>query len=202
MKNITITNLESNQRIDKYVRKYLNEAPLSFIYRLFRKKDIKVNGHWVKENYIIQENDVVSIYVTDSQLEEFNKPKEALKKDLNYPIVGLIEKFQNGFGFLISISKFHDIRIQRMILARLFAHSVLHRDYIIENRKIEIRDFWKTDEMSREANDFASKLLIPKATFLEIIKNGSTIGKEADRFVVPPRFMKYRAFNLGLVKEF
>ena len=123
-------------------------------------------------------------------------------KDLNYPIVGLIEKFQNGFGFLISISKFHDIRIQRMILARLFAHSVLHRDYIIENRKIEIRDFWKTDEMSREANDFASKLLIPKATFLEIIKNGSTIGKEADRFVVPPRFMKYRAFNLGLVKEF
>ena len=87
MKNITITNLESNQRIDKYVRKYLNEAPLSFIYRLFRKKDIKVNGHWVKENYIIQENDVVSIYVTDSQLEEFNKPKEALKKDLNYPII-------------------------------------------------------------------------------------------------------------------
>ena len=72
MKNITITNLESNQRIDKYVRKYLNEAPLSFIYSLFRKKDIKVNGHWVKENYIIQENDVVSIYVTDSQLEEFN----------------------------------------------------------------------------------------------------------------------------------
>lgn len=49
---------------------------------------------------------------------------------------------------------------------------------------------------------FASKLLIPKATFLEIIKNGSTIGEVANRFVVTPRFMKYRAFNLGLVKEF
>ena len=123
-------------------------------------------------------------------------------KDINYPIVGLIEKFQNGYGFLISISKFHDIRIQRMILARLFAHSVLHRNYILENRKIEIRDFWKTDEMSREANDFATKLLIPKATFLEIIKNGSTIGEVANRFVVTPKFMKYRAYNLGLVKEF
>ena len=122
--------------------------------------------------------------------------------DINYPVVGLIEKFQNGYGFLISISKYHDIRIQRMILARLFAHSVLHRDYILENRKIEIRDFWKTDEMSRNGNDFASKLLIPKATFLEIIKNGSTIGEVADRFVIPPRFMKYRAYNLGLVKEF
>ena len=122
--------------------------------------------------------------------------------DINYPIVGSIEKFQNGYGFLISLSKFHDIRIQRMILARLFGHSVLHRDYILKNRKIEIRDFWKIDEMSREANDFASKLVIPKATFLEIIKNGSTIGEVADRFVVPSRFMKYRAYNLGLVKEF
>lgn len=56
--------------------------------------------------------------------------------------------------------------------------------------------------MSRDGNDFASKLLIPKATFLEIIKNGSTIGEVANRFVVTPRFMKYRAFNLGLVKEF
>ena len=123
-------------------------------------------------------------------------------KDLNYPIVGLIEKFQNGYGFLISISKFCDIRIQRMILARLFGHFVLHRDYIIENRKIEIRDFWTTDKMSKDGNDFATKLLIPKATFLEIIKNGSTIGEVSNRFVVTPRFMKYRAYNLGLVKEF
>ena len=87
MKSIEITNIEANQRIDKFVRKYLNEAPLSFIYRIFRKKDVKVNGHWVKENYIIQAGEIVSIYVTDEQLEEFNKPKEATKKDLNHDIV-------------------------------------------------------------------------------------------------------------------
>ena len=122
--------------------------------------------------------------------------------DINYPTTGLIEKFQNGYVFLISISKYHDIRRRRTILARLFGHFVLHRDYIIENRKIEIKDFWTTDKMSRDGNDFATKLLIPKATFLEIIKNGSTIGEVANRFVVTPRFMKYRAYNLGLVKEF
>lgn len=76
MKEIVIKKEISNQRVDKFVRKYLNEAPLSFIYKLFRKKDIKVNKHWIKEDYILKENDVLQIYVNDNQLEEFNKPKK------------------------------------------------------------------------------------------------------------------------------
>lgn len=76
MKEIKITKENCNQRIDKFVRKFLNDAPLSFIYKLFRKKDIKINGHWVKENYILQNNDVLRIYVTEEQLLEFNKPKK------------------------------------------------------------------------------------------------------------------------------
>lgn len=87
MKQFVIKKEEANQRIDKYVRKYLNEAPLSFIYKLFRKKDVKINGHWVKQDYIIQEDDMIQIYVTDAQIEEFNKVKEATKKDLKYPII-------------------------------------------------------------------------------------------------------------------
>ena len=87
MKKITISSKEANQRVDKYVKKFLNEAPLSFIYKLFRKKDVKINGHWVKENYIIKEGEELSIYVTDTQLEEFNKPKEIEKVTLNHEIV-------------------------------------------------------------------------------------------------------------------
>ena len=87
MKKITISSKEANQRVDKYVKKYLNEATLSFIYKLFRKKDVKINGHWVKENYIIKEGEELSIYVTDSQLEEFSKPKEIEKVSLNHEIV-------------------------------------------------------------------------------------------------------------------
>lgn len=87
MKQVVITKQEQNQRIDKYIKKYLNQAPLSFIYKLFRKKDVKINGHWVKENYIIQDGDVLSIYITDSQLEEFNKVKEIEKVELTHPIV-------------------------------------------------------------------------------------------------------------------
>ncbi len=87
MKEIIISRLDENQRIDKYVRKYLSDAPLSFIYKLFRKKDVKINGHWVKENYIVKAGETLTIYVTDEQLKEFVKEKEVNKKPLSFPIV-------------------------------------------------------------------------------------------------------------------
>lgn len=85
MKEILIKKEYSNQRADKFVRKFLNDAPLSFIYKLFRKKDVKVNKHWIKQNYILQENDLLEIYVNDTQLLEFNKPKkiENIQSNLN-----------------------------------------------------------------------------------------------------------------------
>jgi|SRR5574344_359484 23S rRNA pseudouridine955/2504/2580 synthase len=84
MKEIKINYSNANQRIDKFVRRFLNDAPLSFIYKTFRKKDVKVNGHWVEQSYIIQDGDIVRIYVTDEQIDEFNKPKniESIKVDL------------------------------------------------------------------------------------------------------------------------
>ena len=71
MKIIKFTSKDKGQRIDKYIRKYLNNAPLSFIYKLFRKKDIKVNGKKIDIGYIINENDEISIYINDETLSEF-----------------------------------------------------------------------------------------------------------------------------------
>ena len=87
MKEIVITKDKSNQRADKFVRRFLNDAPLSFIYKIFRKKDVKVNNHRIKENYILQENDVLKIFVTDTQLSEFNNPKKIEDIKLNFGIV-------------------------------------------------------------------------------------------------------------------
>jgi len=73
MKEIIINKLDCNQSAFKYVKKYLNNAPLSFIEKLFRKKDVKVNNHWVTKNVVLKENDVLRIYVKDEQLNDFNK---------------------------------------------------------------------------------------------------------------------------------
>lgn len=165
------------------------------------KKEIKTQIKKFDDFYIDARSKGISIFPFDiyEYVNSFYSI-ETIDDDLNFPTIGMIERA--GYGFVITLNKYHDIRRRRTILARLFGHFVLHRDYILENRKIEIQDFWTTDKMSRDANDFATKLLIPKTTFLEIIKNGSTIGEVANRFVVTPRFMKYRAYNLGLVKEF
>ena len=87
MKEITVNKQNSGQKIEKFVKRYLTEAPLGFIYKAFRKKDIKVNGHWVHKDYVVEEGDVVRIYVTDAQLADFAKPREAIKQDFPYEII-------------------------------------------------------------------------------------------------------------------
>jgi 23S rRNA pseudouridine955/2504/2580 synthase len=82
MLEIRIDSRNSNQRIDKLVRKVLPNASLSFIYRLFRKKDVKVNKHWVDINYILKEDETVQIYVTDLQLESFKKDENLCKTSI------------------------------------------------------------------------------------------------------------------------
>ena len=63
MKKIQITENDANQRIDKYIKKLLVNAPTNFIYKMFRKKDIKVNGKKVNEKYILKNNDVRDVFI-------------------------------------------------------------------------------------------------------------------------------------------
>ena len=44
MKEIIITKNEENQRLDKFLLKYMNKASKGFIYKMLRKKRIKYNG--------------------------------------------------------------------------------------------------------------------------------------------------------------
>lgn len=67
---------EVNSRIDKVVKKILKNAPLSFIYKMFRNKDVKVNNKKVDISYKLQENDLVTIYIKPDLLEEFSKAPE------------------------------------------------------------------------------------------------------------------------------
>ena len=81
MKNFIVNDKESGQTLEKYIKKVLSYAPLSFIYKLFRKKDVKVNGHWQKEKYVISEGEEIMVFVTDEQLEEFKKKYNYVASD-------------------------------------------------------------------------------------------------------------------------
>ena len=67
-----ITALEANQRVDKFLKRRLKDAPVSFIYKRFRQKDVKVNGKKAKIDQILREGDLVDIYLKDALLEKFH----------------------------------------------------------------------------------------------------------------------------------
>lgn len=65
MKEFIIKQNDSNQRIDKFITKAMPEIPKSMMYRLIRKKDIKINGKRCENCTRLNEGDVVRIYVKD-----------------------------------------------------------------------------------------------------------------------------------------
>lgn len=81
MINVSINKNDQNKRLDNFVKKYLNNAPLSLIYKLFRKKDIKVNNKPEKPEYITKLNDVITIYINDEKLNGFKEVKTSVSQN-------------------------------------------------------------------------------------------------------------------------
>ena len=73
MVKLVITENESNQRLDRFLRKYMKRAPLSMIYKFIRK-DIKINGKRGKEDTILNEGDELTLYIPDDKLEQLTTP--------------------------------------------------------------------------------------------------------------------------------
>lgn len=65
MKKLIINSNDSGQRADKFIQKAFPSLPKTLMYKAFRKKDIKVNGKWIKENVFLTEGDELSIYLPD-----------------------------------------------------------------------------------------------------------------------------------------
>jgi len=73
---------DSGVRADRFLLK-ATSAPSSLIYKTFRKKDVKVNGIRIKEDYILSENETLHIYISD----EFLIKKAVKKPSVSVPIV-------------------------------------------------------------------------------------------------------------------
>lgn len=52
---------EAGQRLDKFLRKYLKDVPLSAIFKTIRKGDVRINGVKGKEKTFIEDGDVIEI---------------------------------------------------------------------------------------------------------------------------------------------
>ena len=82
MRELKIGAGDENQRLDKFLKKYLNKAPASFIYRMLRKKNIKLNKEKATGSEILKENDHVELYLADATIDEFRDIKTLQKQPL------------------------------------------------------------------------------------------------------------------------
>lgn len=75
MKRITVTENEMEQRLDRFLCKYLNDTTNTNIFKLIRKKRIKVNGKRVNEKYFLKFGDEIDILLHPNAIEEMMKPE-------------------------------------------------------------------------------------------------------------------------------
>lgn len=87
MKELIIAENEAGQRLDKFLGKYLNEAPKSFFYKMLRKKNIVLNGKKATGNEKLEVGDSVKLFLADETIEKFSSvqiPKASANLDIIY----------------------------------------------------------------------------------------------------------------------
>ncbi len=73
MVKFVIAENESDQRLDRFLRKYLARAPLSMIYKIIRK-DVKLNGRRVGADTVVRAGDELTLYISEEKLRELSRP--------------------------------------------------------------------------------------------------------------------------------
>lgn len=84
MREILIDRYSEDQRLDKFLRRYLPEAGSGFLYRMLRQKKIVVNGAKAGGAYILKKDDVITIYFSEETLEKFSGKKETGTKAASF----------------------------------------------------------------------------------------------------------------------
>lgn len=87
MREILITHNEQGQRIDKFLMKYMSLAPKSFVYKMFRKKNIKLNDKRIDGSEILNNGDNIKLYLAEETIGKFIKNKSVAKSNRDFDIV-------------------------------------------------------------------------------------------------------------------
>lgn len=82
MREIRVGKNDSNQRLDRFLKKYMDEAGTGFIYKMLRKKNIKVNESKASPEMMIFEGDTIQLYLSDETIDKFIGTKEVRKSKL------------------------------------------------------------------------------------------------------------------------
>ena len=87
MIEIVITKNDANQRFDRFLRKYFENAPLSVIQKNIRKKNFKINDKRAKADTYVYENDRIKMYISDDNYNRWLTRTDFKPTDFDLDIV-------------------------------------------------------------------------------------------------------------------
>ena len=96
MREVIISEREEGQRLDRYLEKYMPDAPKSFFYKMMRKKNIVLNGKKVSGSERIQTGDQIKLFLADETIEGFRSGKKAQEVDLGAQHLSQAKRLTNG----------------------------------------------------------------------------------------------------------
>ena len=132
MTEIRISSREAGQRIDKYLKKYFPLAPGSFIYKMLRKKNITLNGKKAAGSEIIENGDVIRLFLSDETISSFHRKAEAVSSNAGSMAIlyedGDIALFVKPAGMLSQPGNGHELSAADLIPEILLLSGSLHED--------------------------------------------------------------------------
>lgn len=126
------------QRMDKFLKKYLNTAPQSFIYKMLRKKNITLNDKKSDGSNLLVDGDKIKLFLSDETINSFRNDEriaETVKKAVGNslsksPLSVLYEDediilVNKSAGVLSQKSEKGDISINELILDYLISAKAI-----------------------------------------------------------------------------
>lgn len=86
MVRLEIEGNHAGQRLDKFLGKYLPEAPVSFLYKMLRKKNITLNGKRAEGRELLRVGDQVALWLADETILKFGGYLPQEDASVNQPL--------------------------------------------------------------------------------------------------------------------
>lgn len=85
--NYYIKNCDAGQRLDKFLLKFFNKSTKAFIYKMLRKKRIKLNNSKAIGNEILKADDILTFYISPETIALMHEDKNINANNANISVI-------------------------------------------------------------------------------------------------------------------
>lgn len=128
MQKRIVTQNEAGQRLNKLLKKYLKEAPDSFIYKMLRKKNIVLNGRKADGSEKTAVGDEITLWLSDDTIEKFSGSPSFIRTDYQLDIIyedSHMLLLNKPAGLLSQKAKPEDISVNEQMISYLIDTGAL-----------------------------------------------------------------------------